>query len=1026
MSFIIYRSSAGTGKTFTLVRTFLSLALSSNKEDAFKHILAITFTNKATAELKERILTTLRNMADVDQELLPLAQEVQKDTGITRVDLAKRAHDIHESILAQYDNLSVMTIDAFVHRLVRPFSRELGLSAGFEIELEDHLIISEAVDRLFEEAGSNILLTEYLYQYMIERLDDEKGWNVKEIVKEFALQISKESGAEALSEISEIDLSVYQKCITRLRNRIGDLEKEIDSIAKNLSKSADGAGLSSDCFQEKSRGCFVLPKNVMNDGFSVIKRAYFMPLLNGGDTVHKNCPKNLVVAARAHGEALISFAKLIFSYSNDYIKAQSILPDLYSQALLGTIAKHIHKIKEERNIVLLSDLHRRVSQITADTDATFVYEMTGLRYQHILIDEFQDTSVLQWQNLRPLVINCLSEKKAALVVGDAKQAIYRWRNGNVKQFIDLNTDNTAPLIVKTAVEIPLDVNRRSLPELIAFTNTFFKNIVIELNVSLINGIYKDSEAKTHRKGTGYVEWYFPKKEDIKNHKEAQIQYVLNTVKELVKEGFSLEDIAILCRDGKAIQLIADSLQTNTQIPVQSDEALSLWKSIHVQTIYFLLMFNLYPHEDSFQKQALYRLAGIAGKSNDLPQMLAQKFDASGQTLTTCLKQLGFDMPAAQKGSFNLHLHIMEWMDTLKFDVYFDSWLLEFESFVLDFQRKNGHSLEKFLDYFDQRREKLAVPATVEGGIKLLTIHKAKGLQFKIVIFPFADWENSKHHESIWISPGAIVPELPKVLVPMNKKMIDTDYAPWYKKNEEEKMADSINLLYVAFTRAEERLYVSAVQTVGTAKIYTNVLNNMRFNDGGNCIIYTGQKQLPIMNGMEQNTMELTEMPLVVSPALPNYDELAGMQNTGKNFSDPRKYGELIHDVLAIMPRLESVEKAIQKVSVQYELELSVKNKIKQTLKGMAKKSNLRELFELEGEVFMERAISDGNGGILRPDRYVITEDTVHIIDFKTGESSKTHRMQVNSYADVFIKMGYKSVKKYLLYTDTLTLVKWNN
>lgn len=1021
MSFYIYRSSAGSGKTFTLAKTYLTLSLSGEQPDYYRHILAITFTNKATAEMRERILETLRVLSEGNNN--PLTIEVQKELDIDEATLRQRANDMHENILAHHDYLAILTIDAFVHRLVRPFARELGIAQGFEIELEEKRVLQDAVDRVFDSAERDPLCGEFLFRYILDSLEDDKGWNVKKSVLDFAGHLLKEDAADAIKTLRNLSLPHYSEIINWLRKWKSEFETSMEERAKNLIQTCEENGIREDYLDGKSTVFKVIKKIGDVQIETLYGQASLRKYAEKPNWTKKSCPKDMVALVEDFtANARTLFLELL-QQQNLYLLRIQLLKSIYAQGLLSEINRHVQRIREERNILLISDLHRRIGQLHQQSDANHIYEMTGLRFQHVLIDEFQDTSTLQWNNLKPLVINALSDGHDALVVGDAKQAIYRWRNGNARQFVHLHSDAGSRIIHESAKVVPLSTNYRSLPEIVGFNNELFALLTNDKSDTLTGNTYKDLQQTSHRNGTGFIEVFIPSVDNLQKEEKCNIHasYTVSTIQQLLLDGYLPGDIAVICRKSNQISWIAEALKKEN-IEINSDEALLLFNSHHVQTVYNLMMHLAYPGDAYFQKTLLVLCATALQKEDAVPELVMYKFDKQGKALRDALQKIGVTLPEFSPSNFNLHALYLQCVTALNLQKNYDNWLLEFENIVLDYQEKKGHVLKDFLTWFDSAKEKLAVPATGSKGVRLITIHKSKGLQFKIVLFPFADWRDNNTPEYMWYTPGEAAPALPVALLPLAKKMAETELGDKYAANAEDKEIDTLNLLYVALTRAEEQLYISAFEKSGAFKTASEILMQNAEFDAEKRMYRRGTKPLP-------STVKIAKTassPIDPSPMAFDYARLTTKGLTIEEADQPRLFGDRLHSLLARVRRSADFVRIAQLTDTLYHGEEELRKALLNTLTRMKENRHLCSLFDLEGELYCERPMSDGKGNILRPDRVVVGKEEVNIIDFKTGAAHESHKKQLNSYAAILQDMGHRNIIKHLLYTDTLDIETWSN
>nr|NQU94195.1 UvrD-helicase domain-containing protein [Bacteroidota bacterium] len=442
MSFTVYKSSAGSGKTFTLVKEYLKITL--NQPNKFRNILAITFTNKAANEMKERIITNLKDISSAtpDQNspaikfLLP---ELVKETGLSPETITLRANKVLELILHNYADFSICTIDSFVHRIIRTFAHDLNLPINFEVELDTNILIEQTIDFLISEAGKNEKLTKALIKFTETKAEDEKSWHIEKDLKDFAETLMKEDGQIYLEKLRQLNLQDFFNIIKKVNEFIKSTEQTLVKQAQNATSIIKGTNLPNTAFYRGRNGIAKYFEYIADYRFDKLSPNSFVET-----TINEN---------KWHGSKTDKDDKIIIDGIKDnlieiYNNIQDILAEnydeynlflmlkrkLYPMAVLSEIEKVLVKIKSENNIVHISEFNKRIADIVLNEPVPFIYERLGERYNHFLLDEFQDTSVLQWQNLLPLLDNSLAEGNFNMIVGDGKQAIYRWRSGEVEQF----------------------------------------------------------------------------------------------------------------------------------------------------------------------------------------------------------------------------------------------------------------------------------------------------------------------------------------------------------------------------------------------------------------------------------------------------------------------------------------------------------------------------------------------------------------------------------------------------------------
>ncbi|MEO8759639.1 MAG: UvrD-helicase domain-containing protein, partial [Bacteroidia bacterium] len=486
-NFVVYKSSAGSGKTYTLVKEYLKLALADphRLNKAYKQILAVTFTNKAAAEMKERILTALKQIAALEKT--PLAADLQKELFISETELQARCKEVHQNLLHQYADFSVCTIDSFVYRLIKRFSIDLQLPANFTVDTDEDAALWWAIDELLTNMKQNKLLQNLLLNYASDKVDEQKNWKIENEIFELArpILISKKDTKEAelLGKVSLEDLLEIKK---QLQESVRKTEHYLIGLADKAYLTIAQNGVSIEDFRYGKSGFFSYFKKIKEKKFASDELAnkYVNDAINE-DKWYTG--KNANGAIDGIKETLRSIYYEVESYRekniSEYFLHKLLLKNITALCVLNEIQELVLKYKQEKNIVFISEFNTTVSSFIQDEPVPFIYERLGDRYKHYLIDEFQDTSVLQWLNLLPLVHNSLAEGKFCMIVGDGKQSIYRWRGADVDQFVNLPKiksaeQNRVIQEQQQALELnyqekQLNTNRRSCAEIIGFNNNLF-------------------------------------------------------------------------------------------------------------------------------------------------------------------------------------------------------------------------------------------------------------------------------------------------------------------------------------------------------------------------------------------------------------------------------------------------------------------------------------------------------------------------------------------------------------------------
>jgi len=779
----IYNASAGSGKTYTLVKEYLKIVLSTKDTMKFRSVLAMTFTNKAANEMKERVIETLMDLArephfktpEQLQTLADKAKELQMPPKL----IEARANAVLNKILHNYSSFSVMTLDKFTHKVVRTFAKDLGISVDFNIEMDIESFRKNITDLLMDQIGRNQKLTRLMKRYANENLDEEKTWNISKDIFNFTNLLFKEDAIDAIALLEDLKDEDFITIADNLKKENAKIINKIDSIAKEAYDLLKSKGLSDDDFRNKGNGVFSYFNKIQNKKYDT-KTKTLEGYLTDEEWAQKKSANKATIDSISD---IISkyFKQILDSIQNEipqYKLNKSILQNINNLALLKYLLELIDKVKEEENILLISDFYKEIAEIITKERVPFIYERLGVRYQHFLLDEFQDTSELQWINLIPLVHNSLAQQHKNLIVGDGKQAIYRWRNGEVEQFTKLpeqihNPSNIPSLhdaesIFKVMGEkITLEHNYRSAPEIVNFNNYYLGELAQKLDESL-GYIYHNHQQIPTKKFSGYVEALL--KKDLEE--EEQIEFVLESVNKSVAAGFQLKDICIIVRVNKDGAKVASAL-TEANYAVISPDSLFVSKDKTVQFLYYLMQGLSNENDKNAKIKAIEHYAVLMGKQPaDL--IISEQENISKQTLEAYFKASNIDLK--ESAAFhNLYDYVEYLLEAFDFDATDNPYLQFYLESVHQFETSKSTNIRDFLQWFNEKgRKKSIISPEGANAIKIMTIHKSKGLQFPVVICPFYNWKLDVTREIAWVKQPD--QPLPAYFIKMKKDLADSPLA----------------------------------------------------------------------------------------------------------------------------------------------------------------------------------------------------------------------------------------------------------
>ncbi|MCX7878752.1 MAG: UvrD-helicase domain-containing protein, partial [Ignavibacteria bacterium] len=818
-NFQIYKASAGSGKTYTLVKEYLKLVL--NEPDEMKATLAITFTNKAAEEMKTRIISKLKEIADgSDDEYL---RELEKE-GV-KGDIRKKARFLLEEILHKYSDFSVMTIDSFFHRIIRSFSRELRLQFGYNIEINEDAVMDNVVDSLIDDAVNHEQIIKLLEEFTFYNMESEKGWRIENKIKDLAKELQKERFWEQ-KLIPGLDVKL-NSVIKLLFMIIEDYESEMTKYSKEISDMIYSYGLSVEDFPHKSSGYINWFLNSITD---IPKERVISAMVNIKQCIAKKSSERMKQCLE---EGLYNLMRKAYDYfqtqGRKYFTAKEILKTVYMLGVFGALINKMREWRDDNRMMLISDANILLKGILSNETVPFVYERTGSRYRNFLIDEFQDTSTFQWNNLLPLILNALSEGTKSMVVGDVKQSIYRWRNGNVRLLLyqireDLKTHE------ETIKETDIEGNRRSLKNIVEFNNLFFSNAADIFSqdlklpteyVSIISDAYKNvrQDMRFCEEG-GYVKMIFT--EDDKDKGKTSYDFagekLLEFVTEALNDGYKRSDIMILVRTRKDGNLAADLLIERGHRVVSADSLL-LTSSPAVKLI--LNLFKLISDSTNrlAKTEVLYNYLIISGKDES---EVYTSFSKNTDNIFESYMPEGFIHSGIINSRFytyGLYELTENLISVFGLNKNTDAYLLRFLDVIHEYSAKYNADIISFINWWEEHNNRYTVTLPEdEDAIRIMTIHKAKGLESPVVVIPYCSWRWG-NGEVIWTSlEEEPFNELGSFFVRPNKNLSLSLLEKYYFTEKTLGRLDNLNLLYVAFTRARERLYVIAPKGEITGRV----------------------------------------------------------------------------------------------------------------------------------------------------------------------------------------------------------------
>ena len=1035
-SFSIYDASAGSGKTYALVKEYLKIILVAKKNDAYRNILAITFTNKAVHEMKSRIVGSLSEFAkdEPSEKAQDLMQDLAIDTELSIIEIKIKSQQIIKHIIHNYAAFDISTIDKFTHKVIRAFAHDLNLPMTFEVTLDTENLLIEAVDAIIAQAGEDETLTKLLIDFTMEKTDDDKSWDISREILDTGRLVLNENNRNEISHFQDKSIAEFVEIKNKLSEACKVLEKENVIFAEEALLLIEKNGIDAKSF---SAGHF--PKHLLS-----IQEGKFNPK---NKTYHEfdDIKINKTAKDRAIIENIIPDLLQILDRiyktfeKRDFYKA--FLKNITPLSLLNTVSNELAKIQSEQNVLSISEFNAIIHREIQNQPAPFIYERLGERYRHFFIDEFQDTSEMQWQNLIPLIDNATSseidgEKGTLMIVGDPKQSIYRWRGGKAEQFIDLSKEQN-PFNNPEKVLEHLDKNYRSYSQVIQFNNDFFQLLSNEFEHLDYKDLYENhSHQKTNDKTGGYVNISFiPKVESSEDEEEALdktelfVLATLNTIQTVIKEGFEYKDIVILTRKRSQGIAIANYL-TEQKIPLLSSETLLIQNATEVRLIIHLLKYLKNSSDLESKANFLQYLAQNIQDQIPIHDFIAKGMSLIQETdfenwLTSFNVELSFQNIRKKSLYEAVEVIISKFLNPTISNAYVQYFL----DIVLERDIRNQAGISDFINFWDKNAEKFSIPSP-EGNnaVRIMTIHKSKGLEFPVVIFPFAEEDyNRKPKDKLWLNAGEENIGLPKVLIDNSSAVegFGEEASLVYNQKKQEELLDNINVLYVALTRAEEQLYVISNMNLSRkgeipknnmCTFFINYLMSKGEFDESKLVYEFGNS---IKFSVDKKYVDSSKtIPLVTEILDPKNIKIAQREALmwGTHQQEAIEYGNVVHEILSFVKTKADVDLAITKAVESGLITFIQKETVYKSIQEIVYHSELENYFSEENEVLNEQTIIQKQGKTIKPDRMAINKDKeVFLLDYKTGTHNPKYQLQLENYQQAIELMGYKVVKKALIY-----------
>ena len=1097
----VYRASAGSGKTFTLAVEYISLLVKDPEN--YQHILAVTFTNKATQEMKMRILSQLYGIANSLQSSQQYFNKVKEKTNMPDAVIRNNARAALTLLIHRYNNFRILTIDAFFQQVLRNLAHELGQTANLRVDLNNEEITEKAVDQMIESLEKGQPVLQWISTYINNSIEDDNGWNIIGKIKTFGTNIFKDfykaHEANLKEQLSNADdFKVYE---TTLRKRRNDIRKTFNSKARSILNEIKNANLD-------------IPSNYRSGLYKYLTDSAIAPLTNkplkAGVLKANESPQNWTSSkcAKADKQQIQTLAAEVLSaqlseliaYNNDnwneFQSIQLTLSHLSELRLLHAIADAVDNLTKDTNRFMLSNTQALLKELIADSDTPFIFERIGARLKHVMIDEFQDTSTIQWQNFQVLLANCMAQELSQnLIVGDIKQSVYRWRQGD---WGILNNIEKSFAHQKIRLET-LDYNYRSEKRIIDFNNAFWEQCVANTakevaqddaeKAKIVQKAYEDVAQKTHKTTeNGFVKIsLYPSKV----MKDAVLEELIETIKELFNNGYGGKNqskIAILVRSKSNIQDIVNALLQafGNEINIVSDEAFRLDASLSVNIIVSAMHLLTHP-DDVLTRGKLVKLYNqevlkkpltdtdllvSINESNNIDTKNIDKKERRKLATEQQMAKLNSQLPPEYVANRELllGLPIVDLVDKLFMLFGLDqlegqsSYICTLYDTLNDFLKDHTADIDDFINEWENGLSSKTIQSDEIEGIRIMTIHKSKGLEFDNVIIPFCNWEMEKKG-TLWCetkNKPAPYNKLPLLPIDFSRdKLIGTVFEDDYKEEHFQNIVDNLNLLYVAFTRASKNLFVFGLRQGKTTldniakgtppgnRSYAIELalrqvseqlqgSSLSFPDDiGSEIHFEYGTLVPETHEKEH---AVADNPFLIKPdkhivSIATYPQAATFKQSNKSIefvkgedvdpSDRTRYikiGNVLHQLFSTIYTTADIPARLNELEQQgiiYNDEIT-SAQLRTRIEDAITNPQVQEWFSKRWQLYNECTILEYNKDTNemeehRPDRVMTDGKEFVVVDFKFGKEREEYKKQVQQYMEILIRMGHKKVSGYLWY-----------
>lgn len=1050
----VYRASAGSGKTYRLAVEYVKMLIENPL--SYKNILAVTFTNKATAEMKERILFKLYDIAQGVSD--GFFATVKDETKLSPEQIIQRANRALSNILHDYSMFSISTIDSFVQRVIQNLLWEIGFHSNNEIKLDKTIYIEKAVDRLLDRSGEDKALFQHFKRMILSQLDEDNSPDIRaSLVKNGEQLYSEKFRLLTVDEQAQLNNTELISSIEKYIDTVIELfQTQLNTLGKEAVDKLNSAGFSIADFSNGKDGCMgAFIKSIdLNKGADVekifLKRAQKALDSPTDGWLTKDVLKSSKGAELQELITSFLYPKLreihqfISNKSPEYFTALVVSQNIDALRVFNDIRQSVKEILTEEGSMLLADSGPLLREFVGSNDAPFVYEKIGTRYEHFMLDEFQDTSEIQWSNFKPLIANGLAQDKYSLVVGDVKQAIYRWRNSDWRIFAS-GIENDFDV-----VRMNLDTNFRSLPQIVSFNNSIFegiskflpqwteqqcKNSEMQQLQNLVEKVYDSPSQKIaldNNENIGYVEVNFLNTDKHANKEEIDFnlkQKFAQLIPDLQQRGLRLGDIAVLVRTGDEGTRIA-SMLLSLGYNVMSQGALLL-RTSHAVRLCVAALKLVQNSKDTLSLGVLVKEMNVFSDDSQCWEhaFLDKKIAAEQEFLLSLRNQPLVSIFEIILSHFCLNDKTTEF-----------PYIALLHERIIELSQIGAASLTRFIEWWDETGQGLTLSMPESGNaINILTIHKSKGLQFPVVIIPYSDISifDGKHSNFLWTKinsePYSNYPLFP---VNANKLLKQSTLAEVYLDEQVQTMVDNLNILYVAFTRPQNELYImfpkseAATEIKSTADVVIPLINQLDSTDSatssdeseyswvsfGTKGSYSAQTESGKRTAWEVESYSIENH---LPPIATQLESSEFFKTTTSSVVESIEYGKLMHKLFSLINTSADVDNALYQMCIDGLITRQQADDLKKKLDETLQKAPFSDWYSGKWQIKSERSIINTDGIVCRPDRVMQSGNESIVVDFKFGAPNYKHKKQVENYMNLLLQMDSTcKVSGFVWYVDS--------